>query len=61
VERRVSEELLKLVERDEELARHMAMVEAGEVDPYSAADEILRPRTLLASWSRQLAERRPND
>jgi LAO/AO transport system kinase len=61
VERRVSDELLKLVERDEELGRHMAMVEAGEVDPYSAADEILRPRTLLASWSRQLAERRSSD
>jgi LAO/AO transport system kinase len=61
VERKVSEELLKLVERDEELGRHMAMVEAGEVDPYSAADEILRLRTLLASWSRQLAERRPKD
>lgn len=61
VERRVSEELLKLVERDEELGRHMAMVEAGEVDPYSAADEILRPGTLLASWSRQLAERRSSD
>jgi LAO/AO transport system kinase len=59
VERRISGELLKLVERDEELSRHMAMVETGEVDPYSAADEILRPRTLLASWSRQLAERRP--
>jgi LAO/AO transport system kinase len=61
VERRVSEELLKMVERDEELGRHMAMVEAGEVDPYSAADEILRPKTLLASWSRQLAERRSSD
>jgi len=61
VERRVSDELLKLMERDEELGRHMAMVEAGEVDPYSAADEILRPRTLLASWSRQLAERRSSD
>jgi LAO/AO transport system kinase len=59
VERRVSEKLLKLVERDEDLGRHMAMVEAGEVDPYSAADEILRLRPLLASWSRQLAERRP--
>jgi len=59
VERRVSDELLKLVEGDEELSRHMARVEAGEVDPYSAADEILRPRTLLATWSRQLAERRP--
>ncbi len=60
VERKLSDELLKLVERDKELARHMAMVEAGEVDPYSAADEILRPRTLLANWSRQLAKRRPN-
>jgi len=59
VERRVSSELLKLVEDDKELSRHMALVEAGEVDPYSAADEILRPRTLLATWSRQLAERRP--
>jgi LAO/AO transport system kinase len=61
VKRRVSDELLKMVEGDEELSRHMAMVEAGEVDPYSAADEILRPRTLLATWSRQLAERRPRD
>ena len=60
VERKLSDELLQLVERDKELARHMAMVEAGEVDPYSAADEIIRPRTLLASWSRQLAKRRPN-
>lgn len=61
VERRVAGELLRLIERDEDMSRHMAMVEAGEVDPYSAADEILRPRTLLASWSRQLAEKRPND
>jgi LAO/AO transport system kinase len=61
VERRVSEELLKMVERDEELGRHMAMVEAGDVDPYSAADAILQPGTLLAGWSRQLAERRSSD
>jgi len=61
VERRVTDELLRLVERDEELAGYMAMVEAGEVDPYSAADEVLRPGALLASWSRQLAEKLPND
>ena len=61
VERRVSGELLSLVERDEELSKYMEMVEAGEVDPYSAADEVLRPGTLLASWSRQLAEKKPND
>jgi LAO/AO transport system kinase len=60
VERRVSEELLKLVERDKELRRRMAMVEAGEVDPYSAADEVLRLRT-LAGWSRRLTERRSGD
>jgi hypothetical protein len=35
-------------------------VEAGEIDPYSAADKILRPRTLLSSWSRQMTERRPS-
>lgn len=61
VERRVAGELLRLIERDEDMSRYMGMVEAGQVDPYSAADEILRPRTLLASWSRQLAEKRPND
>ncbi len=61
VERRVAGELLRLIERDEDMSRYMAMVEVGQVDPYSAADEILRPRTLLASWSRQLAEKRPND
>ncbi len=61
VERRVAGEMLRLIERDEDMSRYMAMVEAGQVDPYSAADEILRPRTLLASWSRQLAEKRPND
>jgi LAO/AO transport system kinase len=60
VERRVSDELLKLVEQDAEMGKYMSKVEAGEIDPYSAADEILRPRTLLASWSRQLAEKRPN-
>ena len=61
VERRVAGEMLRLIERDEDMSKYMAMVEAGQVDPYSAADEILRPRTLLASWSRQLAEKRPND
>jgi LAO/AO transport system kinase len=61
VERRVSEELLKLVERDKELRRRMAMVEAGDVDPYSAADEILRLRTLSAGWSRRLNERRSKE
>jgi LAO/AO transport system kinase len=61
VERRVADNLFKLIERDEELGRYMAMVEAGEIDPYSAADEVLRPGTLLASWLRQLAKKRLHD
>ena len=61
VERRVAGELLKLVERDEGLSRYIATVAAGEVDPYSAADEVLRPGAFLASWAKQLAERRPDD
>jgi LAO/AO transport system kinase len=58
VERRITDELFRLIEHDEELGRHMAMVQAGEIDPYSAADEVLRPGTLMASWSRQLSKRR---
>jgi LAO/AO transport system kinase len=61
VESRLSDEILKLVERDDELARRMAMVETGKIDPYSAADEILRQRALQSSRSRQLAKRRPSD
>ena len=61
VERRLAGELLKLVERDAELGRYVAMVEAGEVDPYSAADAVLRPGTLLAGWSKLLADKLPGD
>jgi len=37
------------------------MVEAGEADPYSAADAVLRPGTLLAGWSKLLADKLPGD
>jgi LAO/AO transport system kinase len=50
VERRISDELLKSVEGDEELSRHMSMVECGLIDPYSAADTILKP----GSWPHRL-------
>ena len=60
VERRVSDELLTLVENDDKLSRRMALVEAGMVDPYSAADEILRPGNLQATWSRRLSKKRPS-
>ena len=59
VERRVSDELLKLVERDKEMGRYMKMVESGEIDPYSAADEILRSGVVMTNWSQQLAGKQP--
>ena len=57
VESRVSNQLLKLVRKDEELSKYIAMVETGEMDPYSAVDAVMQPGTLLASWSRQLARK----
>lgn len=54
VERRISDELLKSVEGDEELSRRMAEVECGLIDPYSAADEILKPGSLPGTWSHRL-------
>ncbi len=60
VEHRISAELLQLVERDKEMGRYMKMVELGEIDPYSAADEILRSGVVTASWSQQLAGRMPS-
>lgn len=59
VERKVYDELLKLVERDKEMGRYVKMVEAGKLDPYSAADEILQSQALMSSWSHQLADKRP--
>lgn len=61
VERRAADEVLRLVERDEELSRYVIMVEDGEIDPYSAADEVLKPGTLLTSRLKQLTKKRPND
>jgi LAO/AO transport system kinase len=48
VENRISEELLILVRGDGRLSGYLARVEAGEMDPYTAADEVLRP----ATWRR---------
>jgi LAO/AO transport system kinase len=53
LERRLTNKLLKLVEQDRQLSSYMEKVERGELDPYSAADEILRSETLLADWLRR--------
>jgi LAO/AO transport system kinase len=61
VERRVSAELLQLVEQNEDMGKYMDRVEAGEIDPYSAADEITRPKAFLAGLSQKLSERRSGE
>jgi LAO/AO transport system kinase len=58
VERRISDELLRQVEDNQELSRSMSLVEAGKVDPYSAADEILRHGTLMKTASLKRAKKR---
>jgi LAO/AO transport system kinase len=58
VERRISDELIKSVEGNEELRRRMSEVECGLVDPYSAADDMLKPGSSPGAWSRRLATKR---
>jgi len=57
VEQRITGELLQLVESSGQLAEYIAKVEEGEVDPYSAADEVLQ-KGLLRTWSQRLTKRR---
>ena len=49
VRRRIEGRLLQLVERDGEFAAIMKKVEAGELDPYSAANEVFSNESLLQS------------
>ena len=56
VENRVASALLRLIDRDEGLAEYVGKVGVGEIDPYSATEEILREESSLANW-RQLARK----
>jgi putative protein kinase ArgK-like GTPase of G3E family len=53
LERKLTDRLLRLIEQDGQLSSYIEKVEKGELDPYSAADEILRSESLLKDWSRQ--------
>jgi LAO/AO transport system kinase len=48
LERRLTNKLLRLIEQDGQMSSYVEKVENGELDPYSAADEILRSGNLLA-------------
>jgi len=53
LEQRLTRRLLALIEQDGELNSYIERVEKGELDPCSAADEILKSRKLLADLLRQ--------
>jgi LAO/AO transport system kinase len=53
LERNLTDKLLSLIEQNGQLSNYMEKVERGELDPYSAVDEILASRSLLADWLRQ--------
>jgi LAO/AO transport system kinase len=53
LERRLIHKLLMLIEQDRQLSIYIERVEKGEIDPYSAADEILESGKLLTDWLRQ--------
>lgn len=53
LERKLTHKLLRLIEQDGQLSSYMERVEKGELDPYSAADEILKSGKLLTDWLRQ--------
>ena len=54
IEHRITKQVLEQVERDDQLALYLERVEKGEIDPFSAAQEILSSRTLLDNWLRQV-------
>jgi LAO/AO transport system kinase len=50
LERKLTRKLLMLIEQDGQLSTYVDRVEKGEIDPYSAADEILKSGKLLSDW-----------
>ena len=53
LERKLTDKLLRLIEQDGQLVRYVEKVEKGELDPYSAMDEILKSGELVRDWLRQ--------
>jgi GTPase len=53
LERKLTNKLLRLIEQDGQLNSYMEKVEKGELDPDSAANEILKYGSRLTDWLRQ--------
>jgi len=53
IERTITQKVLEQVEKDEELATYLERVEKGDIDPYTAAREIVTSQALLENWLRK--------
>jgi len=54
IEHRIMAQVVKQIEQDGQLAGYLEKVEKGQMDPYSAAKEILTNQTLIESWLRRV-------
>jgi len=54
MEHRIMARVIQLAKRDGRLADYLGKVEKGEIDPYSASEELLSSPTLLEAWLQQL-------
>lgn len=50
IERKIMAEVTRSIESNGQLNSYIERLEAGEIDPYSAAREILRNRALVENW-----------
>ena len=50
IEQKITYKLLRSIEHDGQLSGYIAKVESGEIDPYTAAEEVLQSPSFLASW-----------
>lgn len=55
VEQHITARLVELIEHNGELTMYVEKAAKGEMDPYSAAREVLSSKVLLAQWSEGLA------
>jgi len=53
IEHSITKLVMEQVEMDEQLATYLERVAKGEIDPYSAAKEILSSQSLLENWLRK--------
>jgi LAO/AO transport system kinase len=53
LERKLTYKLLRLIEQDGQLSSYIERVERGELDPYSAADGVLKSSNILTDLLRQ--------